>query len=252
MNLVVLGVLCYIVAQLGVAFAVSRSVRTEEDYLVAGRRLGYGLTTFTVFATWFGAETCIGSAGAVYTDGLEGGTSDPFGYAGCLLLAGLLLAAPLWRRKITTLADLFRRRYSPGVERLTVLLMVPTSLMWAAAQIRALLNSPLPTPVSRFTPAPALVVDVPLPTEQPNNAALAAGNAQFLNAPDIGATLPLTVVRPTLEPTPDGTVRTAHVPILMYHYLSEPPADADIYRRDLSVAPVLFAEHLARRPAKAA
>jgi Na+/proline symporter len=50
---------------------------------------------------------------------------------------GALLAAPLWRRKLTTLADLFRARFSPGVERLAVLLMVPTSLFWAAAQIRA-------------------------------------------------------------------------------------------------------------------
>ncbi|MEZ4863037.1 MAG: polysaccharide deacetylase family protein [Caldilineaceae bacterium] len=45
---------------------------------------------------------------------------------------------------------------------------------------------------------------------------------------------------------PDGVARTAKVPILMYHYLSVPPADADIYRRDLSVAPELFAAHLDR------
>jgi peptidoglycan/xylan/chitin deacetylase (PgdA/CDA1 family) len=32
----------------------------------------------------------------------------------------------------------------------------------------------------------------------------------------------------------------------MYHYLSVPPGDADIYRRDLSVAPDLFAQHLDR------
>ena len=44
---------------------------------------------------------------------------------------------PLWRRQYTTFGDLFRERYSPGVERLAVLLMVPTSVLWAAAQIRA-------------------------------------------------------------------------------------------------------------------
>lgn len=51
---------------------------------------------------------------------------------------------------------------------------------------------------------------------------------------------------PTAEPlpTPDGVVRTAYVPILMYHYLSEPPPDADVYRLDLSVAPDRFAAHL--------
>jgi len=137
MTPVLLGVLAYIVAQLALGFWVSRRVRTEEDYLVAGRRLGFPIVMFTVFATWFGAETCIGSAGEAYRTGLSGTTSDPFGYAGCLLLMGLVYAVPLWKRKLSTLADLFRERYGVGVERLAVLLLVPTSVMWAAAQIRA-------------------------------------------------------------------------------------------------------------------
>ncbi len=123
-------------AQLVIGVVVSRRIRTEDDYLVAGRSLGYGLATFTIFATWFGAETCIAAAGSVYEHGLAGGSADPFGYGLCILLMGLVFAVPLWRLRLTTLADLFRRRFSPGVERLAVLLMVPTSLLWAAAQIR--------------------------------------------------------------------------------------------------------------------
>lgn len=49
---------------------------------------------------------------------------------------------------------------------------------------------------------------------------------------------------------PDGVARTVRVPILMYHYLSIPPANADIYRRDLSVPPELFAAHLDRLQAE--
>jgi len=44
---------------------------------------------------------------------------------------------PLWRLRLTTLADLFRLRFSPSVERFAVILIVPTSLFWAAAQVRA-------------------------------------------------------------------------------------------------------------------
>ncbi|MDA0329361.1 MAG: sodium:solute symporter family protein [Gemmatimonadetes bacterium] len=116
---------------------MSRRIKTEDDYLVAGRSLGPVLATFTVFATWFGAETCIGAAGAVYQMGLSGGTADPFGYALCVIITGLVLAVPLWRLRLTTIADLFRIRFDPTVERVAVLLMVPTSLFWAAAQIRA-------------------------------------------------------------------------------------------------------------------
>lgn len=137
MNLVLLGVLSYVAMQFAIGIYVSRRIRTEADYLVAGRSLGYGLATFTIFATWFGAETTIGAAGAIYGEGLSGGSADPFGYALCLVLMGAVFAYPLWRRNLTTIADLYRLRFSPAAERVVVLLMVPTSLLWAAAQIRA-------------------------------------------------------------------------------------------------------------------
>jgi solute:Na+ symporter, SSS family len=135
--MVLFGLLAYIAAQLLIGMVVSRRIRTESDYLLGGRSFGYGLATFSFFATWFGAETCISSAGALYERGLAGASADPFGYGGCLLLMGLVFAAPLWRRRLTTLADLFRQRFSPGVERFAVLLMAPTSIFWAAAQVRA-------------------------------------------------------------------------------------------------------------------
>ncbi|BBA34991.1 Na+/solute symporter [Methylocaldum marinum] len=137
MNVVLFGIVAYILLQLLIGMLVSRHIASEDDYLLAGRRLGIKLGTFTVFATWFGAETCIGAAGSIYRSGLSGGSADPFGYAACLLLMGLFFAVPLWKRKLTTLADLFRIRYSPKVERLAVLMLAPTSIMWAAAQVRA-------------------------------------------------------------------------------------------------------------------
>ena len=49
---------------------------------------------------------------------------------------------------------------------------------------------------------------------------------------------------PKPPPIPDGLVRAVQVPILMYHYVSVPPAGSDVYRRDLSVSPELFRSHL--------
>lgn len=46
------------------------------------------------------------------------------------------------------------------------------------------------------------------------------------------------------SPQWDGTYRRIRVPILMYHYVSNPPEDADEYRLDLSLAPELFAQHM--------
>ncbi|MBK8177912.1 MAG: sodium:solute symporter family protein [Planctomycetes bacterium] len=132
-----LGVLLYVVVQLAVGVAVSRRIQNESDYLLAGRRLGYGLAIFSLFATWFGAETCVGSAGEVYAGGLSSICRDPLGYGLCLFVMGAVFAVPLWRAGLTTFADLFLRRYGPGVERTAALLLIPTSVYWAAAQIRA-------------------------------------------------------------------------------------------------------------------
>lgn len=137
MNHILIGILGYILFQLLLGVAVSRRVRTEDDFLLAGRKLGYALATFSIFATWFGAESCVGTAGAAYENGLSGVTADPFGYTICLFFMGLIFAIPLWRLKLTTIADFFRHRFSASTERLTALIMVPTSLLWAAAQIRA-------------------------------------------------------------------------------------------------------------------
>ncbi len=137
MNQVFFGILSYIVLQLLLGVLVAKRVRTEDDFLLAGRKLGYVLATFSIFATWFGAESCIGTAGAAYAEGLAGVTADPFGYTACLLLMSLVFAIPLWNLKLTTIADFFRLRYSIATERLTAFIMIPTSLLWAAAQIRA-------------------------------------------------------------------------------------------------------------------
>lgn len=137
LNPLLLGIAAYILLQLAIGLIVSRSIRTEDDYLVAGRSLGPGLTAFTVFATWFGAETCVSAAGLAYSSGLVGASAEPFGYGLCIITLGLFLAVPLWRMRLSTPADYFRERYSSSVERLAVLLMVPTSVFWAAAQVRA-------------------------------------------------------------------------------------------------------------------
>lgn len=137
MTLSLAALLGYVLMQVLIGAWVSRRVRTEEDYLLGGRTLGPVLVTSSVFATWFGAETCVGAAGQVFENGLSALSSEPFGYGICLLLMGLFIARPLWQRKVTTLADLFRTRYSPSVERLVAVLIIPSSLLWAAAQIRA-------------------------------------------------------------------------------------------------------------------
>lgn len=47
------------------------------------------------------------------------------------------------------------------------------------------------------------------------------------------------------DQTGDGTLRRINVPILMYHYVSPVPDDADVYRVDLTISPENFRNHMA-------
>jgi Na+/proline symporter len=132
-----LGLIFYLSLMLAIGAWVARRIHSEADYLVAGRSMGFWLVSFSVFATWFGAEAVISTAANNYTDGLAGAAADPFGWAVAIIGAGAVFARALWAREMTTYADLYRQRYGPAVERFAVLLLIPASVPWAAAQIRA-------------------------------------------------------------------------------------------------------------------
>ncbi|GAB4421055.1 MAG: hypothetical protein Fur0044_18290 [Anaerolineae bacterium] len=97
--------------------------------------------------------------------------------------------------------------------------------------------TPLPTssPTSTFTPSPTRT---PTPTETPT------GTLSPTATPLPSAT-PTSTHTPTPQPTPTAKGFALQVPILMYHYLSVPPAGANVIRQDLSVTPDLFEAHLA-------
>lgn len=101
------------------------------------------------------------------------------------------------------------------------------------------------TPTAPLAPATRSPMASPTATATPSPTATATPISLAALLPTPTPT-PAATPWPTYAPTPDGVERTIRVPILMYHYLSTPPADADIYRRDLSVAPELFAAHLDR------
>ena len=138
MNWEIFGITLYVLIMLYIGVWVSRKVKTENDYFLGGRSLGPGLATFSIFATWFGAETCIGTSGSVYSGGLSSIHADPLGYTVCLLVMAFFFTKVLWNKKITTIPDLFRERFSPATEKLTAILMIPGSIIWAGAQVRAL------------------------------------------------------------------------------------------------------------------
>jgi Na+/proline symporter len=128
----------YMLLMLGISIYAKGKVETEEDFLVAGRRLGLFLAWGSLIATWFGAAAMSGAAGAAREEGFRGVILDPIACSATLVLAGLCFAAPLWRMKLLTVGDFFRETYGQGAEVICSILIIPAYFGWVAAQFKAL------------------------------------------------------------------------------------------------------------------
>jgi peptidoglycan/xylan/chitin deacetylase (PgdA/CDA1 family) len=105
--------------------------------------------------------------------------------------------------------------------------------------------TPSATPTATFTPTPA-----PTATATPTSTPTATHTPTATRTPTATVTptftlTPTPTFTPTpLHPTPDGLYREAHVPILMYHHISDAPPGSDSVRYDLSVTPQSFGAQL--------
>lgn len=131
------GVGLYLAGMLAVGAWANRRVKDSSDYLVAGRRMPLWMSVGTLFATWFGAETCMGSSGMAFEKGLLGVIVDPFGAGLCLVLAGLFVCRPLYRLGGTTVVDYFEARYGRAFGKAASLLYIPVYVGWVGAQLLA-------------------------------------------------------------------------------------------------------------------
>lgn len=131
-------VLLYLLLNIGVGFWASRRVHNTQDFLLAGRKLPFYISTAVVFATWFGSETLMGASSEFAAHGLLGVIEDPFGAALCLVLVGLFFAKKLYRLNLLTMGDFYRIRYNHTTELIAAFFMVISYFGWIAAQMVAL------------------------------------------------------------------------------------------------------------------
>lgn len=131
-------VVIYLIIAIGIGLYAATKVHNARDYVVAGRSLPLYMVTATVFATWFGSETVLGTSTTFLQEGLHGIVADPFGASMCLILVGLFFARKLYRMNLLTIGDYYRIRYGRAVETLTGIAIVVSYLGWVSAQITAI------------------------------------------------------------------------------------------------------------------
>lgn len=125
----------YLILMIAVGGLAGRKVRTMEDYLVANRRLPFYLAMPTIVATWFGAGSCMGVSGTVYSQGFYGVIADPFACALGLIIAGLFFAIPFHRLKLLTVSDLLGRVYGARFEKVATAMTIPFYIGTLASQM---------------------------------------------------------------------------------------------------------------------
>ncbi|MFK7967707.1 MAG: sodium:solute symporter family protein [Rickettsiaceae bacterium] len=128
----------YMVFSIAIGLYSSIGVRNSTDYILAGRSIPLYMTITTVFATWFGSESVVGTPPVFINDGLRGIIAEPIGTGCCLIIVGIFYAARLYRMKLFTIGDFYRQRYSRLVELLVSLTICVSYLVWMSAQIVAL------------------------------------------------------------------------------------------------------------------
>ena len=85
----VIGIFIYLAFQVLLGIWLSKRISSESDYLVAGRKLGIGLTTFGIFATWFAAEGVISASGAAFEEGMSAITTDHLAWGVGVIFLGI-------------------------------------------------------------------------------------------------------------------------------------------------------------------
>lgn len=130
----IIGLILFFSLMVGISLWARKRIHTGEDFIVAGRSLSGIMTTATIMATWYAAETILVTADWVRTDGIQVVVLEPIGIGLCLILAGLVYARRLWETKLLTLADVIKSRFGTTAEKLQASISI-SYIGWVAVQL---------------------------------------------------------------------------------------------------------------------
>ena len=114
-----IAIVVFFALMVGISLWTRKKIDTGEDFIVAGRALSGIMTTATIMATWYAAETILVTADVVRSDGLRVTALEPIGIGICLIVAGLFYAKRLWNTQAMTLADVIGSRFGVASEKLS-------------------------------------------------------------------------------------------------------------------------------------
>jgi solute:Na+ symporter, SSS family len=136
-GLIIGGIVVILIVRIIIGYWASKKVQTTNDYVLAGRRLPIWMAAPSIMATWFAAETLMGSSSEAYKYGLQGVIFDPFGATMCLVLSAFLVVRLARRAQYVTIMDFFQHRYGTAMSVMGSVAQIISYFGWTAAQIVA-------------------------------------------------------------------------------------------------------------------
>lgn len=130
-------IVVYFVIIIGVGIFSSKRATTSDNYLVAGHRLGYGITFACLCAVLLGGASTIGTTALGYTYGISGIWLVAMLGLG-LALVGVLLIKRVRKMKVLTVAELLTDRFGNKAGVLGALVSATYTMMVCATQVIAM------------------------------------------------------------------------------------------------------------------
>jgi SSS family solute:Na+ symporter/sodium/proline symporter len=124
----------YVLVLLGISVQKSRTVKTDEDFMVAGRGVPVYMLVATLVCTWIGSGSLFGTAGLTFRTGISELWFSSGAWVGILVV--YLIAARVRRIAQYTLTDLLEKRYSQLAKVLGTITIIVAYMVIAGYQFK--------------------------------------------------------------------------------------------------------------------
>jgi len=124
----------YVLMLLGISVYKSRTVKTDEDFMVAGRGVPVYMLVATLVCTWIGSGSLFGTAGLTFRTGISELWFSAGAWIGILVV--YMIAARVRRIAEYTLTDLLEKRYSQLAKVLGTITIIIAYMVIAGYQFK--------------------------------------------------------------------------------------------------------------------
>jgi SSS family solute:Na+ symporter/sodium/proline symporter len=127
-------IVVYVAVLLGVGIWKSRTTKTQEDFMVAGRTVSAWFLVGTLVCTWIGSGSLFGGAGLAFREGIGDLWMSAGAWVGIVIV--YFLAHRVRRIAQFTVADILEKRYTPLARLLGTAAVIVAYMAIAGYQFR--------------------------------------------------------------------------------------------------------------------